>query len=842
MSLGALAFAIRLAGRELRGGTAGLRVLIACLVLGVGAIAGIGSLAASLTAGIAGDARELLGGDVEARLAYRPADAAEHAFLARSGTLSEVATLRALARTPDRGRPSLIELKAVDAAYPLYGKLVLTPPQPLATALGRGVDGVFGAVVDPALLGRLGVKIGDTVAIGDAVLQIRGAIAREPDAAASGLIFGPRVLISRAALVGTRLIQPGALVTYRYRLRLAAGVTPVRWEQAARAAFPDAGWELLDFSRATPDLQRLIDRVALFLSLVGLSALLVGGLGIGNAVRGHVAAKTSTIATLKCLGAPTRLVFAVYFCEIMAVALAAIWAALALGALLPIAAAPLLSHLLPVSARLGIYPQPLTLAGIYGLLTTLVFALWPLAAVGRVPAGALFRDIVDHARRRVPAAALAGTALFALCLAGVVIGGTPDRHVAIWFVAGAIGAFALFWAAGTAIVGLAGRVGRPRRPVLRLALANLHRPGAPTAQIVLSLGIGLTVLVAVALVEGNLGREIDQRLPAGAPAFFFIDIQPAQLAGFEAIVHGIPGARAEAVPMMRGRITRLNGVPVERAAVAPEARWALRSDRGLTYAASLPKGSRLAAGTWWPADYRGPPLISFDAALAHGMGLKVGDTLTVNLLGREITARIANLRTINWERLGINFAIVFAPGALEHAPQTDLAAVYLPQSQEEPLLRRLTAQFPNISAIHVREALAAVGRVVGLIGDAVRLTAFVAVAAGALVLGGAIAAGHRRRIYDAVVLKVLGATRALILSSFLIEHGLLGALAGLVAAGLGTSSAYLLVTRLMDSEWVFLPGPVLWTVALAIVLTLILGFAGTWRALGAKPAAFLRNE
>ena len=350
------------------------------------------------------------------------------------------------------------------------------------------------------------------------------------------------------------------------------------------------------------------------------------------------------------------------------------------------------------------------------------------------------------------------------------------------------------------------------------------------------------MLVAVALVEGNLGREIDQRLPAGAPAFFFIDIQPAQLAGFEAIVRGIPGARVEAVPMMRGRITRLNGVPVERAAVAPEARWALRSDRGLTYAASLPKGSRLAAGTWWPADYRGPPLISFDAALAHGMGLKVGDTLTVNLLGREITARIANLRTINWERLGINFAIVFAPGALEHAPQTDLAAVYLPQSQEEPLLRRLTAQFPNISAIHVREALAAVGRVVGLIGDAVRLTAFVAVAAGALVLGGAIAAGHRRRIYDAVVLKVLGATRALILSSFLIEHGLLGALAGLVAAGLGTSAAYLLVTRLMDSEWVFLPGPVLWTVALAIVLTLILGFAGTWRALGAKPAAFLRNE
>jgi putative ABC transport system permease protein len=268
----------------------------------------------------------------------------------------------------------------------------------------------------------------------------------------------------------------------------------------------------------------------------------------------------------------------------------------------------------------------------------------------------------------------------------------------------------------------------------------------------------------------------------------------------------------------------------------------LRSDRGLTYSAALPKGSQLAAGAWWPPDYHGPPLISFDAALAGGMGLKIGDTLTVNLLGREITARIANLRTIDWERLGINFTIVFAPGALEHAPQTDLAAVYLPQAQEEILVRQVTERFPNVSAIHVREALAAVSRVIGLIGDAVRLTALVAVAAGAVVLGGAVAAGHRRRVYDAVVLKVLGATRGAILSSFLIEHGLLGALAGLVAAGLGATAAYFLVTRLMEADWVFLPAPVLWTVALAVVLALALGFAGAWRALGVKAAPYLRNE
>ncbi|HYP35803.1 MAG TPA: FtsX-like permease family protein, partial [Stellaceae bacterium] len=617
---------------------------------------------------------------------------------------------------------------------------------------------------------------------------------------------------------------------------------PASWAERARSAFPEAGWQIRTFGEASPALQRLIDRLALFLTLVGLTALLVGGVGIGNAVGGYIAGKTATIATLKSLGAPTRLVFAVYFVEIIALALFGVAAALVLGALVPLASMPLLARVLPVSPQLGIYPGPLSLAALFGLLTTLVFALWPLAGIGRVPAGALFRDTVDRARRRIPLTALGATALLALGLAALAVGSAQDRTVALWFVAGAIGTFVLFRAAGAGVVHGARRLGRPRRPALRLALANLVRPGAPTAQVMLSLGIGLTVLVTIALVEGNLSREVESRLPAKAPAFFFIDIQPNQLAGFAAIVQANPGARFDQVPMMRGRITRLNGVPVETAAVAPEAQWALRSERGLTYAATLPSGSQLAAGTWWPPDYRGPPLVSFDAALARGMGVTVGDTLSVNLLGREITAVIANLRSIDWERLGINFTLVFAPGTLESAPQTHLAAVYLPQAEEEKLVRAVTESFPNVSAIHVREALAAVDRLIGTIGDAVRLTASVALLAGMLVLGGAIAAGHHRRVYDAVVLKVLGATRGALTRAFLIEHGLLGALSALVACALGTLAAYFLVTRLMKLEWMFLPAPLLWTVGLAILLTLVLGFAGTWHALGAKAAPYLRNE
>jgi putative ABC transport system permease protein len=834
-------YAVRLARRELRGGIRGLRIFLACLVLGVTAIAGIGSLAASVVAGIKADARDLLGGDVEARLAYRAAAAAERAFLVQSGRMSEIATLRAMARTQTGNRRSLIELKAIDAAYPLYGSVALAPVQSLDAALDRR-GGNFGAAVDPAILDRLGLVLGDAIKIGDTTLQLRATIEHEPDAAAGGLEFGPRVIVPAAALAESGLIRPGALVTYHYRLQLPPEVDPASWAERARSAFPEAGWQIRTFGEASPALQRLIDRLALFLTLVGLTALLVGGVGIGNAVSGYISGKTATIATLKCLGASTRLVFAVYFVEITAIALFGLAVALALGALVPAAAQPLLIRLLPVSLRIGLYPAPLALAALFGLLTTLVFALWPLAGIGRVPAAALFRDTIDRARRRVPLLALGAIMVLALGLAGLAVGSAQDRTVALWFVAGAIGAFALLRIAGAAVVQGARSLGRPRRPTLRLALANLHRPGAPTAQIILSLGIGLTVLVAIALVEGNLSREVESRLPAEAPAFFFIDIQPDQLTGFAAIVQAIPGARFDQVPMMRGRITRLNGVPVEAAAVVPEAQWALRSERGLTYAATLPKGSQLAAGAWWPPDYRGPPLVSFDAALARGMGVTVGDTLSVNLLGREITAVIANLRSIDWERLGINFTLVFAPGTLEGAPQTHLAAVYLPQAEEEKLVRAATESFPNISAIQVREALATVDRLIGTIGNAVRLTALIALAAGMLVLGGAIAAGHHRRVYDAVVLKVLGATRRTVASAFLIEQGLVGALSALVACALGTIAAYFLVTRLMKIEWVFLPAPLLWTVGLGVLLTIALGFAGTWRALGAKAAPYLRNE
>jgi putative ABC transport system permease protein len=837
-----LPLAFRYAGRELRHGLRGFGIFLACLTLGVAAIAGVGSLAAAVGAGLKADARAVLGGDAEFHLINREATAEQRAAISHGGAVSETAQMRAMARTADGDRRSLIELKAVDGAYPLYGAVTLDPAQNLAEALARR-DGHWGAVVDPVILGRLGVKLGDTIRIGEGEFVIRAVLTREPDLGGTMLVFGPRVMVAMAGLDATGLLQPGALVSHSYRLRAGPAIEPSSFVARVAAAFPDAGWRIRDYRNATPSVEQFISRVSMFLTLVGLTALLVGGVGIGNAVRGYLAGKTGTIATLKCLGAPAGLIARIYLVQIMALAAAGIVVGLVIGAASPLFLARLIASQLPAEARVGLYPQPLLVAAAFGVLVTIGFSLWPLGRAREISAASLFRDLVAPELRRPRPLYLAAIAASGIALAGLAVGVSPERKIALWFVLGAAATLLAFHLAALIVMAAARRVRRVRWPGLRLALANLHRPGAPTASIVLSLGIGLTVLVAIALIEGNLVREVREALPQAAPTYFFLDIQPDQVAEFDRMMETMPGvAGFDRVPSLRGRIMRIKDVPVEQATVAPGARWAVASERGLTYAARPPRGSRIVDGKWWPADYSGPPLISFDADLARGMGLEVGDTLTVNLLGREVTARIANLRSIDWTSLGINFTIIFAPGALEPAPQTHIATARTTPEAEQAVERAVTDRFPNVSAIRVKDALDSIARILERIGMAVRITAAITLVAGTLVLAGAVAAGHRRRVYDAVILKVLGAARHDVGRVFLVEYGLLGLITAALAAGIGSIAAYFVVTEVMHVGWSFLPGAVIGTTAVAVLLTLLVGFTGTWRALGVKPAPLLRNE
>lgn len=836
--------ALAIARRELRGGLRGFRTFIACLALGVAAIATIGTLTSSVTAGLAEDSRAILGGDVAVRTVQREVTADERAWLSAHGRPSEVASMRAMAIRPDGNGRALIELKSVDGAYPLYGAIELAPPMRLAEALSFR-DGGWGAAIEPALADKLSVKPGDMLRVGDATLAVRAVIAREPDRAGNvrAITLGPRVMVAAGGLKATGLVRPGAQIRYEVRMKLPPGGAARRFRSALNAAFPDAGWQVRDSGNAAPGVDRFIDRTAQFLTLVGLTALLIGGVGVGNAVRTYLAEKTATIATLKCVGATARTIFFAYLAQIGVMAAAGTVIGLIVGAVMPTLLASALADLLPLPLKPAFYPGPLLVAGAFGVLTALTFSLWPVARACLVPAGSLFRDLIAPAHGRPgPRVALA-TALSVVVLAALAILTAYDRWIAIWFVLGASGALILFRLAGLGVMSAAAAAGVVRSTRLRMALANLHRPGATTASIVLSLGLGLTVLVAVALVEGNLNRQIADTMPVRAPAFYFIDIQPDQLAGFEQTVKAIPGVHEiRQVPMLRGRIMQVKDIPASQVHAGEDGAWVLRTDRGLTWTRAMPPGTRLVDGAWWPADYSGPPLVSFAAGAARGLGLKIGDSITVDVLGRPLTARIVSLREVQWDTLALNFVMVFSPGVIEHAPQTHIATVYADPSAENAVEKAVTDRYPNVTAIRVRAVLSELGGLMERIAGAVRLTAGITVLAGALVLGGAIAAGHRRRVYEAVILKVLGARRREVLATFLMEYGLLAAATTAIAAVVGSAAAWAVLTRVMHADWTFLPGAIVWTAAVAAALTLGLGFAGTWRALGHKAAPLLRNE
>lgn len=838
---------LRYALREMRGGLNGFYVFIACIALGVMAIAGVGSVAASLGDGLAREGRTLLGGDAAFSLIQREATPNEVAFLRSRGDVSVAATMRGMARTDD-GRSALVELKAVDGAYPLLGDLKLEPPMPVADLLARR-DDAFGAAADPALLARLDLKIGDKVTIGSATFQIRSAVAAEPDKLSGNIGFGPRFLISDDGLRATQLLQPGSLVRWTYRVRLPDNGTDDRAAQRlvddTRAALPQAGWEIRTRGNASPQLERTITRFTQFLTLVGLAALVVGGVGVANAVKSHIDRRRDVIATLKAVGATGRDVFAIYLTQVIVLALIGAVIGLALGAAMPFALVGLFGQLLPLPVVAALHPGELALSLVYGLLTALAFGLWPLAQVRDVPVATLFREAAtaDSHRPRLRHVALIA-AVVAVLLA-VVVGLAYDKRVALAVIGATLAIFVLLRGVAAGLMAIARRLPRSRITMLRLAIANIHRPGALTPSVVLSLGLGLAVLVTVSQIDGNLRRQFSAALPEKAPTFFFIDIPSSETDQFGTFLRQIaPNATLEDVPMLRGRIVAARGVRVEDLKPAPDAEWVLQSDRGLTYAADIPAGSKVVEGRWWPKDYSGPPLVSFDKKLAQGLGLSIGDKVTVNVLGREITATISDLRSIDWQSLGINFVLVFSPDTFRGAPHTHIATLTesgsTPQS-DAAVIKQVADRFPMVTSVRVREALETVGGVVSNLVLAVRGASAVTLISAILVLGGALAAGHRHRVYDAVILKTLGATRARLIGAFALEYALIGLATAAFAVLAGSAAAWLIVTRLMTLSFAWQAGSAAGVVVAALVVTVGLGLIGTWLALNQKPASVLRN-
>ena len=836
-----IALALRLARRDLRGGVKAFRLALACLALGVATIAGVGSFAAAVVDGLKDNGQVILGADVALRTTMMVPDDEQMAWLAARGTVSESFEMNAMAQAGDRPAV-LVSLKAVDQAYPLYGAFALEGGGSFEAAIGEQ-GGVWGAVADEEFLLRLGIGPGERFRLGEAELELRGIVAEEPDRASAPFQFGPRLIVAVAGLDATELVQPGSLIRYDTKIRLPDGNDAAVFLDELDRAFPLAAWRVRSFDNANPQLKHFLSRLSLFISLVGLTALLIGGIGVASAVNAYLATKVETIAIMKSLGAPAGLVFLVYLAEVLAMAAVGTLIGLVAGAALPGVVAWAVAGALPVPVEPGLHLRPLVVAAAYGGLTALAFAIWPLARARLVPAAALFRDQVARLDQRPGPVYVAATAGLALMLALLTIRASGDRLLAAGFVAGAILTLLLFRLASAGFTRLVRRAGRPRRPGLRLALANLTRPGAATGQVMVALGIGLTVLITVVSVQGNLTQELGDNLPADAPSYFFVDIQPDQIEAFDAMVAAVPGVHdVERVPSLRGRIVAIDGVPVNEATVAPEARWAVDGDRGVTYAATVPDNAEVVAGEWWPGDYDGPPLVSFESDIAAGFGIGVGDTLTVNVMGRDITAEIANLRDVDWSTLGMNFTLVFSPGLLEAAPHTFIATVHADRSAETGLRAAIAEALPNVSAIGVRDVLNDVIEILRKIDAAVGGIGALALVAGLLVLAEAVAAAHRRRVYDAVVLKVLGATRAQLFRAYLLEHLILGSATAVLATAAGTLIGWIVTTTVIKTAWAFQPLLIFGTAVIAVVVTLVFGYWATWRALRHKAAPVLRAE
>ena len=830
--------ALRLVRRELRNGLRGFGVFLACLFLGVFAISGIGSFTEAARAGLLADASALLGGDLEIRLNHRPLTEPQLDFLQQQGEVSRVLGLRTMASNADGDARLLVELKAVDSRYPLYGTIGVDPKQSLTDGLTAN-----GALVEAAFLDRLGLSIGEQIKIGTAEFELRGVLTAEPDRSVRPFNLGPRVMINQAGLEATGLNQPGSLISYDYRLKLADKSTVDQLKLKLQSIYPEAGWRLQSWRDATPRVRFFLERMNLNLTLLGLCALLVGGLGVSGAVRGYLSGKIMHIATMKSLGASARVVFSAYLMQVLILGAIGSTAGLIGGAALPYLISGLLGDRLPIPLVPDLYPATLGTAGLFGLLIALVFSLKPLGAALQVSPSVLFRGYVAADQKGPTRAIWLAIGFAATALAALALVSSSDKKLAFWFILGVMLCFGIFRLAAAVAIRLARRLPRPTNPSLRLGLGNIHRRGSPATGTLFSLGLGLTSLVIITLVQGNLNDLVDDTLPSDAPAFFFLDIQPQQVDAFERSLHNIPAVRRiERSPTLRGRITAIGGVPVDQVMIAPNVQWAVRGGRFLSYAATLPTATELTAGSWWPADYNGPPLISLTADLGKGFHVDIGDTLSVNVLGREVTAKIANFRKVDWVTMQLNFALLFSPGVLEHAPQTHIAAVHVDQKSEQRVFQTVTEQFPNISAITTREVLANVARTMDRIGTAFKGMAAVALLTGFLVLAGAVSADQHRRIHDAVIFKVCGATRGDIIKAFAAEFALLGLTAGLISSLVGSLAAYGILEGLMDMEFRLKPWAILATIGLGMAVTMTLGLAGTWKALGQKPAPYLRAE
>jgi putative ABC transport system permease protein len=862
-----LAFSFRLAWRESRAAWRRFAGLVVCVALGVSAVVGVSGFAASLGGTLAREGRALMGGDLEIRAARPLESDAEHAvaaLAARGASVVRVRELAAMARAAAGERALLVEIKAVDDGYPLYGRLETDPARPAGAPLGASE-----ALVQPALLDRLGLRRGDEVAIGETRFRVAGVVTKEPDRPAGLVSLGPRVLVSQAGLDRTGLVQLGSRVRYRTLIRLVATPGTREADRAIEAervrlagVIADPGVRVAAFDDAQPGLRRLFGQVTTYLGLVGLTSLLVGGIGVAASVHTYVRSRLAAAAILRALGASTGVVFRAYLVQTLTLGVLASAIGIAAGAGVARLLGPLLASLLPVEVDPRISVATAVQGLLVGVLTTLLCALWPLLRIRAVPALAVLRlpsigaalDLETVGTRAVSGDGRARRLVGRLSPSALAIGAALSG-LAVWQ-AGSLTVGALYVAAGLAtltvlaVAALGARRLAARLPVRRSlawrhGLANLHRPGSQAVGVVVALGVAVTLLTAVALLERALGRQLDLESRRDAPTFFFVDVQPDQTEAFARTVAAVDGARTPTLlPVVRARLAAIDGRPVVRRQwEGRKDDWRVTREYVLTFADEAPAGTVMTRGRWWTEEEAARrPRISVEDEAARALGVDVGGTLTFDVQGVRVEAEVQNLRHVDWQNLSVNFFVIFSAGALQGAPRTYLGTARVRRESETAVQEAVARSFPNVSAVPVRDVLERVQTVLDQIAVAIRAVGLFVVGAGLVVMTGTLAASRARRLTESVLLRTLGATRALVLRAVAVEYGGLGLVAGVAGAALGSALTALVLGLLLDLPWRLDP-PILVAAAVSATgLAVAVGFLGTFRLLGRKPLPVLRRE
>ncbi len=834
---------LRIALRELSGGVAGFWIYLACLALGAWAIASAGSITDALQAGLSRQSHQLLGGDAAITLAQREATAEQRAWLDARGQVSEAAQIDLMARAG--AEVMQVDVRGIDTVFPLVGSFTFDRDIALSRVLTK-TDDTWGIAASASLAKDLNVSVGDNFNLGSIPVQLRAILAREPDRVGEPGMFEPRAIIAIAALRDAGHLQPGALFRTAYRIVL---------KPESAASFEDdfnARWESEGLRYRGPDdaidgLRAVLGMLNTFMTVVGISALIAGGVGVSQATSAFLDTRLDSIAALKALGADGGTIRAAYAFQLGVLAGAGALAGIILGALSPWIVSALAGDSIPLPMQLGIYPLALLKAFVLTLLAGAMFAAPPLGRARATPPAALFRRDSGDAAQPIPIPERAASFIAAILLVAVAMLGSARPLIVLGLMIGAAVAYLILIGAAVIVRHLAGRASPHVRGRFRLVLASLGGPGSLAPIVAPALGLGLALLTLITVVQDNLLGQLRDTAPTEAPSIIFRQIPARDAEAFDAMMQsfGIDTTNQltyRRAPVLIGRVTAINAEKLDERKVAPEQRWVTRTETPMTLLADKPIEANLVSGAWWPSGYAGPPLVSVEEGAAHGLGLSLGDTVTFRIFTKEIAAKVASFRKVDWSGFGANVAFILSPGSVGDFQPANAAIVLVPADKEAALVAAAAQRWPNVLAFQVRKTLETAANLFGQVSVIVTALASVVLAAGILVLFGAFAAAARRRRRESALLKVFGATRMAILSLYALEFALAAFLAVLLGSGLGIAAAHPIVILVFDTTWRFASAPVLGVAFITVLSAAAGGAAVGWSTLSHRPAHVLRSS